>query len=410
MEFIMSDCIVLEDYLYIVYKNYRTYTLDAEYCSRNTYYLKKGNYFFLNDEGELIDSNESVEDEIAYKIGKLEGNYCCFDNEIFDLRHKFRIDVSLLDKLRYKHFVKYPSRLSILKKIDSLINEDFLILPDDMINEEVSSISWTEYNNLVDSFPTSTTVKYYIDKLVGEKIEEFFELKKCYDDELEKHLQKTSRISSSNILFSPEIDCEITQAEIYKFTQALFLLKNILEEEIISEKEWQNNILDILLLIYPQYQIVIDEVGLSNRRRVDFVLVDLFNNIDIVEIKTPEKRLLKKSKYRDHYVPSHEFTGTAMQIEYYLRELHENSSANVQKIKHKLLEKGFNSEVRINNVKGIIIMGRTNGFNVEQQETYRIMKNQYSNIINIISYDELLDMLERILDRFQKNGISNKQN
>lgn len=406
----MSDCIVVKDELYVIYPNYRTSTLDAEYCSRYTYYLKKGNYFFLNDEGKIVDSNEQVEDKLAYKIGRLEGNYYCFDNEIFGLQHTFRIDVSLIDKLQDKHFLKYPSRLSILKEIDSLINEDFYILPDDTISEEVSSISWTEYNNLVDSFPTTTTVKHYIDKLVAEKIEGFFELKKNYDDELEKHLQKTNRITSSNTLFSKELDYEVTQAEISKFTYALDLLKYILEQEIISEKEWQNKILDILLLIYPQYQIVIDEVGLSNRRRVDFILVDLFNNIDIVEIKTPEKKLLKKSKYRDHYVPSHEFTGTAMQIEYYLRELHENSSSNIQKIKSKLLDKSFESEVKINNVKGIIIMGRTNGFNAEQQETYRIMKNQFSNIINIISYDELLDMLERILNRFTKIGISNKQN
>lgn len=407
----MSDCIVVNDELYVIYPTYPTdgkFTLDAKYCSRSTYHLKKGNYFFLNDDGKLVDSDENVEDRIAYKIGKLEGNYYCFDNEIFDLEHKFRIDGSLIDKLKHKHFVKYPSNLSILKKIDSLITEDFYILPDDTTNEEVSSISWTEYNNLVASFPTTTTVKHYINKLVAEKIEGFFNLKKRYDDDLEKYLKKTNRITSSNTLFTQELDYQITQAEIRKFTYALNLLKLILEQEIISEKEWQNNILDILLLIYPQYQIVIDEVGLSNRRRVDFILVDFFNNIDIVEIKTPEKRLLKKSKYRDHYVPSHELTGTAMQIEYYLRELHENSSSNRQKIKRKLSDKGFDSEVKINNVKGIIIMGRTNEFNLEQQETYRIMKNQYSNIINIISYDELLEMLERILNRFTKTGISNK--
>lgn len=407
----MSDCIVVNDELYVIYPTYPTdgkFTLDAKYCSRSTYHLKKGNYFFLNDDGKLVDSDENVEDRIAYKIGKLEGNYYCFDNEIFDLEHKFRIDGSLIDKLKHKHFVKYPSNLSILKKIDSLITEDFYILPDDTTNEEVSSISWTEYNNLVASFPTTTTVKHYINKLVAEKIEGFFKLKKRYDDDLEKYLKKTNRITSSNTLFTQELDYQITQAEIRKFTYALNLLKLILEQEIISEKEWQNNILDILLLIYPQYQIVIDEVGLSNRRRVDFILVDFFNNIDIVEIKTPEKRLLKKSKYRDHYVPSHELTGTAMQIEYYLRELHENSSSNRQKIKRKLSDKGFDSEVKINNVKGIIIMGRTNEFNLEQQETYRIMKNQYSNIINIISYDELLEMLERILNRFTKTGISNK--
>ena len=54
----------------------------------------------------------------------------------------------------------------------------------------------------------------------------------------------------------------------------------------------------------------------------------------------------------------------------------------------------------------MIIMGRTNEFNDEQQESYRIIKNQYSNIISIISYDELVNMLERILERLKKIGIS----
>ena len=403
----MSDCIVVNDDLYIVYENFKTITLDSEYCSRNTYNLKEGNYFFWDNTGNLIDSNENVEDYVAYRIGRLEGDYYCFDKEMFDLQHEFRIDNKLVNSLKHKHFVKYPSRLSILKTIDNLINEDFYILSDDTINEGVSSIGWTEFNNLINSFPTLTTAKYYLDKLVADKIEGFFNLKKNFDYELKKHLEKTKRINHSKPLFSQEIDNEVTQAEINKFSYAVSLLRRLLEQKIISEKEWQNKILDILLLIYPQYHIVIDEIGLSNRRRVDFILVDLFNNIDILEIKTPEKMLLKKSKYRDHYVPSHELTGTAMQIEYYLRELHENSNSNQQKIKRKLLEKGFDNEVKINNVKGMIIMGRTNGFNEEQQESYRIIKNQYSNIINIISYDELLNMLERILERFIKTGISN---
>ena len=107
----------------------------------------------------------------------------------------------------------------------------------------------------------------------------------------------------------------------------------MLENRTADEKEWQLKILDILLFIYPQYHFVIDEIGLSNMRRVDFILVDLFNNIDIIEIKTPEKSLLRKSKYRDHYIPSHELTGTVMQLEFYLRELNENSSANIKKFK-----------------------------------------------------------------------------
>ena len=406
-EFVMSDCIVIDNHLYVVYENFNTHSLDSEFCSRKTYNLRKGNYYFLNSRGELVDSQE---DYLAYKIGEVEEGYYCLDNEMFNLQHKFRIDVNLLGRLKHKHFVKYPSTLSILKKIDSLIDEDFYILSDDIVNEGVSSIGWTEYDDLVKTFPTTTTAKYYLDKLVADKIEGFFKLKKSYDDELENHLARTNKIIHSKSLFSEEIDDKVTQAEIYKFTTAVALLKKLLEQEIISEKEWQNKILDILLLIYPHYQFVIDEVGLSNRRRVDFILVDLFNNIDILEIKTPEKMLLKKSKYRGHYVPSHEFTGTAMQVEYYLRELSENSSSNRQKIQRKLLDKGFDGDVRINNVKGMIIMGRTSDFNDEQKETYRIMKNQYSNIVNIISYDELINMLEKILERFKKTGISNELN
>ena len=61
----MSDCIVVNDELYVIYPTYPTdgkFTLDAKYCSRSTYHLKKGNYFFLNDDGKLVDSDENVED------------------------------------------------------------------------------------------------------------------------------------------------------------------------------------------------------------------------------------------------------------------------------------------------------------------------------------------------------------
>ena len=94
-----------------------------------------------------------------------------------------------------------------------------------------------------------------------------------------------------------------------------------------------------------------------------------------------------------------------MQLEFYLRELNENSSANIKKIQSKLSSKNFTDKMKINNVKGMIIMGRTNEFNDEQKESYRILKNQYANIISIFSYDELLNMLNLILERLNRMGI-----
>ncbi len=399
----MSHCIDINGELYIIYNSYSINNINREFCSRNTYHLKPGKYFFLNLEDQLVDEPG---DDVAFKIAKLEGNYYLFDKEVFDLTHNFKIEKELVSKLKHKHFVKNPSKISILKKIDSLINEDVYIVKEDLIDENISTITWDEFSSLVNSFPTYTTAGYYLDKLVAEKIEGYFELKKKYDEELEKHLERTTRrLKVSRTLFSKKEDKEIVEAEIYKFNQVISLLESMLENRTADEKEWQLKILDILLFIYPQYHFVIDEIGLSNMRRVDFILVDLFNNIDIIEIKTPEKSLLRKSKYRDHYIPSHELTGTVMQLEFYLRELNENSSANIKKIQSKLSSKNFTDKMKINNVKGMIIMGRTNEFNDEQKESYRILKNQYANIISIFSYDELLNMLNLILERLNRMGI-----
>ena len=283
----MSHCIDINGELYIIYNSYSINNINREFCSRNTYHLKPGKYFFLNLEDQLVDEPG---DDVAFKIAKLEGNYYLFDKEVFDLTHNFKIEKELVSKLKHKHFVKNPSKISILKKIDSLINEDVYIVKEDLIDENISTITWDEFSSLVNSFPTYTTAGYYLDKLVAEKIEGYFELKKKYDEELEKHLERTTRrLKVSRTLFSKKEDKEIVEAEIYKFNQVISLLESMLENRTADEKEWQLKILDILLFIYPQYHFVIDEIGLSNMRRVDFILVDLFNNIDIIKNKNPEK-------------------------------------------------------------------------------------------------------------------------
>lgn len=163
--------------------------------------------------------------------------------------------------------------------------------------------------------------------------------------------------------------------------------------------------MNIILLIYPHYQFAIDEVTMGNKKRVDFILIDFLNNVDIIEIKRPEKPILRKAKYRDNYVPSLELTGTTMQVEYYIRQLTGNPHHNINRINKKLKKAHFNEEIQINNVKGMIIIGRTNDFNDRQKESYRILKNQFSNIISIISYDELLNILKKIRERFKKDGL-----
>lgn len=394
--------------IYISFENsWRpVYSLDSEFISRGTFHLRPGLYFFIDEYGNLEQGSFNNQDEWAIEIGDLKDEYLILNAEVFNLKHEVRIHSSFIDKLKLKHFV--TNRMSNFKKIDDLINEDFIIVPEVYDDDSKNHITFEEYNELIKSFPTKTTLDHYTNKVLSEKIEEHFELNKNYEGIYERHIERREKVKNKSInqpLFSDNIDSQITENEIQKFNLAFQKLEVLLENEGVHEKKWQEEILNIILLIYPHYQFAIDEVTMGNNKRVDFILVDFLNNVDIIEIKRPEKSILRKAKYRDNYVPSLELTGTAMQVEYYIRQLTGNPSQNIRKIEERLRKAGFDEEVQINNVKGMIIMGRTNTFNERQKESYRILKNQFSNIISIISYDELLDILKNIIERFTKDGL-----
>ncbi len=58
-----------------------------------------------------------------------------------------------------------------------------------------------------------------------------------------------------------------------------------------SEAKWQNEILDIIRLLYPKYIQAFKNVQVKDQtgkdRYIDILLVDSCGNIDIIEIKRP---------------------------------------------------------------------------------------------------------------------------
>ncbi|WP_181041533.1 Shedu anti-phage system protein SduA domain-containing protein, partial [Enterococcus faecium] len=81
------------------------------------------------------------------------------------------------------------------------------------------------------------------------------------------------------------------------------------------EKDWQKEIANILTLIFPMYQLVVDEVMIETdegKKRPDFVFIDVNGNIDIAEIKKSYNiPIMTKTKYRNNYIASKELTGTS---------------------------------------------------------------------------------------------------
>jgi hypothetical protein len=129
--------------------------------------------------------------------------------------------------------------------------------------------------------------------------------------------------------------------------------------------------------------------------------------VDIIEVKQPfDTCLLTKSVYRDNHVPLKELSGSIMQVEKYIFHLlrmgkiGENAITKQINDKHsnQLARAGIN--LKIVNPKGIIIMGRDSELSSEQKFDFEIIKRKYKNIVDILTYDDLLRRLNSLISKF----------
>ena len=155
-------------------------------------------------------------------------------------------------------------------------------------------------------------------------------------------------------------------------------------------------------MLYPQYILSERELSFNgidgNDKRPDFVLVDANGFIDNMEIKKPEIRVLSgKPCYRNNYIPSREFSGSIQQIEKYLLCL---SYLNREKDKFLLKLSAMlpdNMNAQVVNPQGILLLSRSNDFNEQQTRDFEIIKRQYKNEVDIMTYDDLMARFERII-------------
>lgn len=81
-----------------------------------------------------------------------------------------------------------------------------------------------------------------------------------------------------------------------------------------------------------------------------------------------------------------------------------NSSDKAQEdVSKKLIE--FLPEgvgVKIVNPQGILLAGRSNEFNREQQKDFELIKRQYKHVADVMTYDDLAQRLKNIIAALDK--------
>jgi hypothetical protein len=256
------------------------------------------------------------------------------------------------------------------------------------------------YEKLVAQFPTPFELKRYTLARVSSVVRDYVETPVDAEKLFQKYIEK--RVSRK----ASDFRSQFLQQDAHKYKVLLKRLKQMLDrEETYPESAWQNEILQMVLLLNPRYIHAMEKVRIlgedGGSRYLDILLVDSSGNVDVIEIKKPfGKSIVTQSVYRDNHIPLRELSGSVMQVEKYIFRLnrwgHAGEKALTQRYASKL-PAGF--QIRITNPSGIIITGRDSNLTVAQRRDFEFIRRKYKSIVDIITYDDLIRRLEYVVSQ-----------
>lgn len=366
--------------------------------------------------GVLIFKQDDVKDFGSQNIGSRTfvlarqthdpQGYYLMPGRVLDIPHNVLFSIDAEVCMDWFTPLESGARLSIFQKISRLIDEDIIIGGNDE-----KSIPCEYWGRVVDQFPGKTEVAHYVESRIERLLKDYLPTIKNGDSLLQKYLAKLKQRApkSSNISDWGTFDA-------YEYDKYRFLyesLEKLLEEEELSEIEWEKMILRFVLLLYPQYicahrQLVIHERMTNSKkntkRQIDLALFDSDGHIDVIEIKRPSVGpVFRPGQDHDNNIPSLALSKTIMQVEKYVLYLQKGGYALERELNDSypnLLPN--NAPVRIVNPRGIIIFGRSKNLPPDQILDFEVMRRKFSHIADILTYDDLLMRFKNILLKFEK--------
>ena len=369
--------------------------------------------FTFEAEAVLNDLNQHVfsEDMRTFLLGVEDGVFYRVNRKILGLKHDLRISKKM--EINVKTFVAHRG-ISIFRKIDDLIDEPIVIGGD-----SDNAISVEDFKELLQNFPTSTELTYYAQARITRILKDYLETISDAQKKLDNYLNKNKSIKAkSRVEFLQKyepVKFKYIRNELHE------MLKNV---EAYKEKDWQRLIVGFLLLVFPKYIAVLENLRVKDSysdpnktkyREIDLTLVDANGSIDIVEIKRPfASCLLSTGKYRDNYTPKKELSASVMQVEKYIFHLSKwGRYGELDILKKRKSKLPLDFKINITNPKAMILLGRDSDFTGQQKFDFEIIRRKYANIIDIVTYDDLLRRLDNIISmigpNYKKLGSGDKK-
>lgn len=347
-----------------------------------------------------------TEDERIFLLAIGDGDYFKVDKDILGLKHDLLLSREMT--INVKTFIAYRD-ISVFRRIDELVDEPIVIGGD---AEEAISVA--DFEELLRNFPTSTELTHYARARITRVLKDYMGTMSDAQIKLDNYLNKKKTIrNKSKIDFIK--DYEPKKFEYVRDEISAMLLEVDARPEAFKEKDWQRQLVEFLLLIFPRYVAVLENVhikdfyttsGKETNRYIDLLLVDANGSVDVIEVKRPHPHQLlsKKPGSRSNYTPSSELSEAVMQVEKYLFYLSKWGVVGERSIQEKRkAELPADFIVKITNPKAMLILGRDNNFDDRQQLDFEIIKRKYANITDIMTYDDLLRRLDNIIAMIHHN-------
>ncbi|MBU0673655.1 MAG: DUF4263 domain-containing protein [Proteobacteria bacterium] len=368
--------------------------------------LRKTFSFERADLVEKVESEDYFECQYTFIFGVADGPYFRVKHQILGLKHDLLLDKGM--KFSDKTFIATRD-ISIFHRIDALVDEPIVVGGDGD-----GAIPPEAFDELLVNFPTTTEMNHYARARVTGVLKDYLGTMSDAQTKLDSYLnQKKTIPNRSKIDFIR--DYEPKKFEYVRDEISAMLREVEAKPDAFKEKDWQRQIVEFLLLIFPKYVAVLENVhikdfypirGDSTNRYIDLLLVDANGSVDAIEVKRPRPHQLlsRKPGSRGNYTPGGELSEAVMQVEKYIFHLSKWGRAGEREIQRPYRAKlplGF--EIKITNPKAMLILGRDKDFDDRQLFDFEIIRRKYANVIDIMTYDDLLRRLDNIIAMLPQN-------
>ena len=219
-------------------------------------------HFYISD---IVDSMSDDKNSRTFRLGTLcEDGYYVLPKKILGIKDELKIHSSI--KIDILFFLTPVCNLPILQKIDKIIKEPIVVGGD-----APNAIDQGLFVDALRSVPTRWELAKYVDYRVEKVVQDFFESTTDEEGKYQRYLRKHVKHPINRQLEALQ---EINKQELQKFIFLKQRIEVMLSEPDLSESEWQRKILEFILLLFPRYIQVLDNVEIKEKVGTSKIFVE----------------------------------------------------------------------------------------------------------------------------------------